>query len=97
MRSFPIPWTILRPALVYGPGSSTLAWMRRLTLGAPLLPVPVFAGATRVSPIWVEDLAAAIEALAQPGDFEIRGGTGLNRCRRDRLDCDARERHRAAY
>jgi NADH dehydrogenase len=65
VRSFPIPWTILRPALVYGPGSPTLAWMRRLTLGSPLLPVPVFAGATRISPIWVDDLAAAVAACLE--------------------------------
>jgi NADH dehydrogenase len=65
VRSFPIPWTILRPALVYGPGSPTVAWMRRLTLGAPLLPVPVVGGATRISPIWVDDLAAAVAACLE--------------------------------
>jgi uncharacterized protein YbjT (DUF2867 family) len=65
VRSFPIPWTILRPALVYGPGSPTLAWLKRLTLGAPILPVPVFAGATRISPIWVNDLAAAVAACLE--------------------------------
>jgi NADH dehydrogenase len=78
VRSFPLPWTILRPALVYGPGSPTLAWLRRLTLGAPVLPVPVFAGATRISPIWVGDLAAAVaaclERLATEGrTFDVAG------------------------
>ena len=72
VRSFPIPWTILRPALVYGPGSPTLAWLRRLTLGAPILPVPVFAGSTRISPIWVGDLAAAIASCLERSATEER-------------------------
>jgi NADH dehydrogenase len=73
VRSFPIPWTILRPAMVYGPGSPTLRWMRRLTWGAPLLPVPVPGREARISPVFVGDLAAGIAAcLERP---EVAGRT----------------------
>jgi NADH dehydrogenase len=65
VRRFPVRWTILRPALIYGPGSATLRWMRRLTLGAPLLPVPVPGRRTRIQPVFVKDLAAGIAACLE--------------------------------
>jgi nucleoside-diphosphate-sugar epimerase len=62
VRSYPIPWTILRPSLVYGPGGGVFRALVRLTAGAPLFPVPVVAGEATLAPIWVADLAAAIAA-----------------------------------
>ena len=62
VRASPLRWTILRPSLVYGPGSPALRWLRRLTYGAPILPVLVPAPSTRLSPIWVGDLAEGIAA-----------------------------------
>ena len=63
-------WTILRPAMIYGPGSPSLDWMVRLTYGAPLLPVLVPGRRTRISPIWVEDLARGIVACLERPDTE---------------------------
>lgn len=70
VRRFPLRWTILRPAMVYGDGSPTLRWMRRLTWGAPLLPVPVPGRATRIRPIFVDDLARGIAACLEGAGAE---------------------------
>ena len=72
IRRFPIRWTILRPSLIYGEGSPTLQWMRRLTYGAPILPVPVPGRDTRIRPIWVGDVAAGIAASLERPETEGR-------------------------
>jgi NADH dehydrogenase len=70
VRTSPMRWTVLRPAMIYGPGSPSLQWMARLTYGAPLLPVPVPARATRISPLWVGDLARGIAACLERPETE---------------------------
>ncbi len=70
VRESPMRWTILRPAMIYGPGSPSLDWMVRLTYGAPLLPVLVPGRQTRISPIWVGDLARGIIACLERPDTE---------------------------
>lgn len=67
VRSFPIPWTILRPGLVRGAGGAAWESLVRLARRAPLLPLPSFGGLLRVAPIGVEDLAARIvDCLERP-------------------------------
>ncbi len=69
-RRSPMRWTVLRPAMIYGPGNPALDWMVRLTYGAPLLPVVVPGRHTRISPIWIEDLAAGIAACLERPETE---------------------------
>jgi NADH dehydrogenase len=72
VRRSPLRWTVLRPALIYGAGGALIRWMRRLTYGAPLLPVPVPRRRARIRPIWVEDLAAGIAACVERPSTEGR-------------------------
>lgn len=67
VRRSSLPWTILRPAILYGPGdrglmSKTLALMEKL----PVIPV-VGNGRQSVRPAFVGDVArAALDCLAEP-------------------------------
>jgi len=70
VRESSMQWTILRPAMIYGPGNPSLDWMVRLTYGAPLLPVLVPGRGTLISPLWVGDLARAIVACLERPDTE---------------------------
>ncbi|WP_299617661.1 NAD(P)-dependent oxidoreductase [Pelagibius sp.] len=57
-----LSWQVLRPPVVYGPGDrATLDLFRQFARGFALIP----GGAGRFSMIYVEDLAAAVEALLQ--------------------------------
>jgi nucleoside-diphosphate-sugar epimerase len=61
-----VPWTILRPPAVYGPGDrQTLMFFRMVKLGFG--PVPGGAEAARVSLLHVDDLAAAVAAVVDEG------------------------------
>lgn len=72
-----LPWSILRPPAVYGPGDrETLAFFRALRFGLALLPPQRDA---RLSLLHVADLAAATAAALEPaaavgGTFEIDDG-----------------------
>jgi NADH dehydrogenase len=58
VRTSGMPYTIVRPTLVLGPGSPNLESLTRLAL-MPV--VPLFGGAeARVQPVHVDDLAAAL-------------------------------------
>lgn len=68
----PLPVTILRPGLVYGPGGTGLfARMRATVRRLPVLPV-LGSGRTPVQPIHVSDLAAAILRCLESGRFDGR-------------------------
>ncbi|SCK13795.1 NAD-dependent epimerase/dehydratase family protein [Vogesella sp. LIG4] len=64
LRSLPLDWLVLRPSLVYGPGSaSSAAFMQLARL--PLLPLPN-GGRQLVQPVHISDVVAAVQqALAQ--------------------------------
>jgi nucleoside-diphosphate-sugar epimerase len=73
-----LPWSILRPPAVYGPGDrETLAFFRALRMGFAMLP-PV--RNARLSLLHVGDLAAAIAAVLDvaslPGVPELDDGHG---------------------
>lgn len=76
-RAGAVPWTVLRPAAVYGPGDrATLNLFRAFAYG--LAPMPTVADA-RVSLIYAGDVADAVLALLQPDTpvgriFEIDDG-----------------------
>lgn len=68
----PLPVTILRPGLVYGPGERGLfARMRSVVVRSPLLPV-LGDGLALVQPIHVADLTAAILGCLEPGNLDGR-------------------------
>jgi NADH dehydrogenase len=59
----PLPWTILRPTMVAGPGSPVFRGLARL---ATLPLIPAFGGAhARVQPIMVDDLAERIGDMVE--------------------------------
>jgi nucleoside-diphosphate-sugar epimerase len=74
-----LPWSILRPPAVYGPGDrETLAFFRALRMGVAMVPP---ASNARLSLLHVGDLAAAITAVldassALPGVQELDDGRG---------------------
>ena len=71
IRASGVLFTILRPTIVLGPGSGTLASLERL---ARLPIIPVFGdGRARVQPIFVDDVVAFIAAVLEQDRF--RGET----------------------
>lgn len=65
-----LEWTILRPTMIFGPGSAVLAGLRRL---ASLPVVPVFGnGHAPIQPVFVEDLACALAAILNDAAFTHR-------------------------
>src|SRR6185503_11150592 len=63
-----LPWTILRPSVIFGEGDSFLNMFARLLALFPFVPL---AGArARFQPIWVEDVArAAVAVLGNPSAY----------------------------
>ncbi|MGI8908282.1 MAG: NAD-dependent epimerase/dehydratase family protein [Candidatus Sumerlaeaceae bacterium] len=60
IRAAPVPYAILRPGLVYGPGELGLFWrMRQSIRKLPVLPL-LGGGSALVQPVHVDDLCAAI-------------------------------------
>lgn len=59
-----VPWVILRPTLIYGPddGGTTPALVEALSGGVHVLPG---GGAARISPVHVDDVAAAMIAAVE--------------------------------
>lgn len=76
VRTSGIPFTIIRPSWVYGPGDKSL---NKFVTFARLLPfVPVIGnGRTRVQPVFVGDVAeAVVRALATPAAIDQIYGLG---------------------
>ncbi len=60
-------WTIVRPTMIFGPGSPVLEGFRKL---AALPWIPIFgSGRAAVQPISVDDLAGAIVKITESGGF----------------------------
>jgi nucleoside-diphosphate-sugar epimerase len=65
-----LPWTIIRPTMIFGPGSPVFEGLKRL---ASLPVVPIFGnGRARVQPVFVGDLASVIATLAEADEFAGR-------------------------
>jgi NADH dehydrogenase len=78
VRSSGIRHTILRLAVVYGPGDHFTTIMARLLASSPILLLLPGGGETRLQPLWVEDLATCITWMLDDLDglrdlYEIGG------------------------
>jgi uncharacterized protein YbjT (DUF2867 family) len=72
VRQGPVPWTIFRPSLIYGPGDAFVNLFVRIARFSPVLPV-IGDGRARFQPVSVEVVARAFAlALTEPG---AEGGT----------------------
>lgn len=61
VRSSGLNFTVLKSAVVYGPGDWLTTWLNGVATGFPLvMPMP-HGGATKLQPIWVGDVAACVE------------------------------------
>lgn len=61
VRASGLNFTVLKSAVVYGPGDWLTSWITGVASSLPfVLPLP-HGGATRLQPIWVGDLAACVE------------------------------------
>lgn len=77
VRQTAIPWTILRPSIIFGPGDGFINQLVTL-VRAPLTPVPD-GGTSRFMPVAVEEVAEIFaSALDRPGTafqtYELGGG-----------------------
>ena len=61
LATLPLEWTIVRPALVFGPGASSARLLTRLAQ-LPLVPLPG-RGEQRVQPLHIDDLTEALVHL----------------------------------
>jgi uncharacterized protein YbjT (DUF2867 family) len=94
VRSSGIPWTVLRPSLIFGPGSAFVQQMVEVMQAAPLIrPVPG-TGEYRFRPVDVDDVAECFcQALANPSassqTVELVGGEELtlNEIAEEIADC----------
>lgn len=64
LRQLDADWTILQPSLVYGPGGKS-AYLFKALAALPALPL-IDRGEQLVQPIYVDDMAAAVNALLVP-------------------------------
>lgn len=81
VRAGEIPWTILRPSLIYGPGDQSVNFFERMSRWSPVLPV-MGPGRARLQPVSVEAVARSfVGALALP---TVVGRT-LDVCGEERL------------
>lgn len=76
VRSAGLPFVIVRPAIVSGPGNAPIAVLAKLHRFLPL--VPIFGdGAFPVQPVWIGDVALAFalaaEGHAPPDVYELGG------------------------
>jgi NADH dehydrogenase len=61
VRSSGLNFTVLKSAVVYGPGDWLTTWLNGVATGFPIvMPVP-HSGVTKLQPIWVGDVAACVE------------------------------------
>ena len=72
-----IPYTILRPSLIYGPGDQFTIRLAETIKLSPVLPV-IGSGTSKVQPIYIEDVASCITKILANGQhigktYEIGG------------------------
>jgi uncharacterized protein YbjT (DUF2867 family) len=67
-----LPWTIVRPGNVYGPGDEVVSLILRMMRALPVMPV-IDGGDQPFQPVWHEDLAAALATVIE--DDQLNGKT----------------------
>ena len=81
VRAGGIPWTILRPSLIYGPGDQSVNFFERISRWSPVLPV-MGPGRARLQPVSVDAVAQSfVSALTLPAAM----GQTLDVCGEERL------------
>jgi NADH dehydrogenase len=68
VRASGIPYTILRPSLIYGPGDAFTVRLSEAIRLSPVLPV-IGTGRSKVQPIHIEDVATCIAKAVQGDGF----------------------------
>lgn len=81
LRSLPLEWQIVRPALVYGEAGASARLFRRLA-SLPLTPLPL-GGCQKVHCIHIDDLCGEIRRLLDPATpagqcLELRGSEAIS-------------------
>ena len=71
VRGYSGDWRIVRPGNVYGPGDEVISSLLTMVRTLPAIPV-IDGGDQPFQPIWTEDLADAIAALASRDDRDNR-------------------------
>ena len=56
VRSSPLPWTIFRPSIIYGPGDEFVTMLRGMIEGLPVVPV-IGSGRQKLQPVPVAQVA----------------------------------------
>jgi NADH dehydrogenase len=56
VRANPLPWTIFRPSIIYGPGDEFVTMLQRMIESLPVVPV-IGSGRQRLQPVPVEQVA----------------------------------------
>jgi uncharacterized protein YbjT (DUF2867 family) len=71
LATLPLEWTIVRPAMVFGPGGSSARMFAALAR-LPIVPLPGH-GEQRMQPIHIDDLTdAVVRVLAEPACNRVR-------------------------
>ncbi len=68
VRQSGIPYTILRPALIYGPGDQFTIRLSEMIRRSPVLPI-IGSGASKVQPISIEDVVTCIRKIVTSDSF----------------------------
>lgn len=68
VRGSGIPYTILRPSLIYGPGDQFTIRLSEMIKMLPVLPV-IGSGKAKIQPIYIDDVTACIEKAVTTESF----------------------------
>ncbi len=68
VRASGIPYTILRPSLIYGPGDQFTIRLSEMIRLSPVLPV-IGTGKSKIQPIFIDDVTACIEKCTTTDAF----------------------------
>ena len=71
VRASGIPWTVLRPSLIYGAGDAFTTRLSEMIRLSPVLPV-IGSGRSKVQPIYIDDVASCIAKAVQGDGFMNR-------------------------
>jgi len=68
VRAGCIPFTILRPSLIYGPGDQFTIRLSEMIRLAPILPI-IGSGTSKIQPVYIDDVIACIEKAVTSNSY----------------------------
>lgn len=68
VRASAIPYTILRPSLIYGPGDKFTIRLSEMLKLSPVLPV-IGSGKSKIQPIYIDDVVSCIQKIVTSDAF----------------------------